>query len=338
MIKLYKKFRANIKRNKFIQNDDVVLVGVSGGVDSMVLAHLLLKLRKDIPFKLTLAHVNYKLRGAESDAQEKLVHDFAVQNGVIALSLRGPEGRGNPGAVNFQKSARDFRYHYFAEVAAEIGADSVMVAHHLEDQVETILAQLLRGSSLKGLSGMKAMRSLAKVPLIRPLLSFSKKDLIAYAQENKVSFIEDSSNASDTYWRNRLRHELLPVIENLRPKAFEKITRLGEEMAELSHYLSATAKDWLKEFARRDEKSFWIPRPRFILLPKTLRLEILQQAYLQWQGHAADLKHDHLVRCDQIASGPKPEASYSLPANVRFQRSADNCQFIPPIAKNLQVR
>lgn len=330
MENLFRSFRATVRRHSFIKPSDSVLVGVSGGVDSMVLSALCARLKKDFDFELALAHVNYGLRGRESDAQEKWVRDFAAQHGLPCHVTRACLPETSP--QNFQAMARDFRYHYFLEVALKTGALKVAVAHHLEDQAETILAHLLRGTSLKGLAGMLPQRELGStvhgprsvVQLIRPLLKFSKEQLKAYAAQNNIPFIEDSSNTSDQYWRNRLRYELLPVVKKMRAQSLGKIVQLGEEMRELSDFLSIQAKDWLKAFAKQEEKSFWLPRPRLVLLPKTLRQEILKQTVLSLLGPNTNLKRDHFTRCEQIFSGPKTEALYCLPHELRFRRRGDD--------------
>lgn len=321
MKQLYKSFRAAIRRQSFIQESDSILVGVSGGVDSMVLASLLARLKKDLNFEFSLAHVNYGLRGEESESQEKLVRHFADKNQIPCFVSKAEL----PKSQNLQAAARDFRYHFFSEMALQMGASKIAVAHHLEDQVETILAHWLRGSSLKGLMGMKPFREMGNgLMLIRPLLEFSKEELRAYAIRNRIPYIEDSSNESDQYWRNRLRHELLPVIQNLRPKAFQKIIRLGEEIRELNDYLSMESHRWLQEFGKVGEKSFWMPRPRFAKLPKTLRLEVLRQAVIFWRGSGRNLKRDHLTQCEKLSLGKKQDGFYPLPQGLKFVRFGDD--------------
>ncbi|OGQ04762.1 MAG: tRNA lysidine(34) synthetase TilS [Deltaproteobacteria bacterium RIFCSPLOWO2_12_FULL_44_12] len=334
MFDLYKKFRATILRQHLISPLDSVLVGVSGGVDSMVLASLLLQLRKDIEFGLNIAHVNYGLRGKESDDQENLVCQFAKKNKLPFFVTKAVLPKT---FQNFQALAREFRYHYFTETALQVGANKVAVAHHMEDQVETILAQWLRGASLKGLAGMSSSREIqklniknqndkskCKIVLIRPLLAFRKEEIQAYSKEHHVLYLEDSSNATDLYWRNRLRHELLPVIQKLRPKAFDKIVKLGEELKELNDYLAGQAAQWLGEFGKQAENGIWLPRPRLAKLPKTLRLEIFYQTILSQKGSATNLKRDHLAKCDQVSLGEKQEGSYPLPQGLKFVRVKDD--------------
>lgn len=318
---MYRAFRAAVKRHHFIQTDDSILAGVSGGVDSMVLADLLVRLQKDIPFKLAVAHVNYKMRGEESDAQEKLVRDFAQQHSlgyfVTAAKLRET-------GENFQQAARDFRYHYFAEVAGQIGASKVAVAHHRDDQAETILAQLLRGASLRGLAGMRSEREIQNYKLIRPLFGFSKQELKVYAREHNISFIEDSSNCSPKYWRNRIRHELLPLLEDLRPQSIGKLIRFGEEAGEVARFLSAMAGEWLQNYAKKNNDGYWLPRPRLALLPKALRMEIVAQTYAGLTGAVHHLQNDHLIHCDALTAGENGQGHYCLPRNIHFVRSGDD--------------
>lgn len=329
---LFRVFCTHIKKHHYIEAGDQVLLGVSGGVDSMVLAVLLLRLKNEIDFQFSIAHVNYQLRGKESDAQEKLVSDFSRENDIQCFVTQPALPKNSK--ENFQKMARDFRYHYFTEIALSLKATKVLTAHHQEDQIETILAQLLRGASLKGLKGMRPQRSLhPKVALLRPLLAISKETLIDYAKAHAILYSEDSSNASDHYWRNELRHKLLPVIKDLRPKAFQKILQFGEEMQDLSLYLSQAAKDWLKEYAKKGENSFWLPRPRLMLMPKPLRYEILTQVVVSQKGSCQNMKKDHLKRMDQICLGCKQEASYPLPGGMKFMRRGDNLLLEDPLQK-----
>lgn len=335
MEKLYKTFRALVRKHSWVEEGEAILVGNSGGADSMVLTHLLLQLREDLPFQLHVAHVNYGLRGEESKAGERLVRSFSRQADLSCYVTNADLGLSS--GENFQRGAREFRYHFFSEVALQIGSTKVVMAHHREDQVETILAQLLRGSSLKGLRGMPVMRVLRKgiseksIFLLRPLLTISQEELKSYATRVGVPFVEDSSNASEKYWRNQLRHRLLPILQGLRPKAFEKISNFGMEMGALAEYLKQEAKQWLGHYAKKDEKVFWLPRPRLSQLPKFLRFEILHQAAMLSKGSGQNLKRDHVVRCEQICFSEKPEGVYSLPNGIQFVRKGEDLFFRDPL-------
>lgn len=187
--------------------DAAWLLGCSGGQDSVVLAHL--AHRQGLPF--ALGHVNYRLRGPESDMDEIFVRELAAQFGV-PFHVSHPTIAKQAGV---QEQARHARYAFFAQLLQEHGYAGILTAHHAQDQAETLLMNLLRGTGLKGLRGMLVYSPERK--LARPLLHVSKADIEAFAQAQNLNWREDGSNAGDAYTRNRLRHHLLPVLRQLQP-------------------------------------------------------------------------------------------------------------------------
>lgn len=203
-------FRSHLSEAFGIEDSKRIVVGVSGGVDSVVLLRLLVMAGHDV----TVCHVNYGLRGSESDRDEQFVAsvcqelDVARRSKQVALPRTG----------NRQENAREARYAFFREIAESIGGLWVAVAHHQNDQVETVLMNLLRGAGPRGLAGMAASRPLgydADIQLFRPLLPWSRREVVRFAQEQTWTWREDTSNASSTYLRNRLRHEVMPLLRDL---------------------------------------------------------------------------------------------------------------------------
>lgn len=195
-----------------------LLVACSGGIDSMVLLHGLLQ----IGLKPEILHVNYQLRGEESEADQRLVEETAALHGLKVHVHRCPVTVTKGKGVNLQAAARDFRRKLFEEWIARSPWHVVVVAHHADDQVETFFLQLLRGSGTYGLGGMHSERN----QLIRPLLTVSRKDILDYARLNKVSWREDKSNAETAYLRNLLRNELLPGLASEHPDLKEHVLLL----------------------------------------------------------------------------------------------------------------
>ena len=183
------------------------LLALSGGVDSMVLLHLL----HENGYQFQAAHCNFQLRGVESDGDQELVEDICVALGVSLHCKRFVVDETESGST--QMIARDLRYAWFETLSAQHDFEGVVLAHHQDDQIETLLLNLIRGAGVAGLAGMKAENA----GRVRPLLPFTKEELRAYAAENNLAFREDSSNASDKYKRNRVRQELLPLLESLNP-------------------------------------------------------------------------------------------------------------------------
>ena len=182
------------------------LLAVSGGVDSMVLLHLYFALKLDF----AVAHCNFQLRGTESDLDEKLVADFCIKNNIPFFverfdTMQIVETR----KVSIQIAARELRYSWFKQICIENDYQFIATAHHLDDQAETFLINFTRGTGIDGLVGIPEKNE----NIIRPLLSFSREDILKYAIENEIAWREDQSNASTKYLRNKMRHLVLPVLK-----------------------------------------------------------------------------------------------------------------------------
>ena len=201
------KFQHHIEQNFAQLKDKKLLLAVSGGVDSMVLLDLFYKLRFDI----CVAHCNFQLRGKESDADELLVREIC-QDGYIPYFINSFETLefAKENKLSIQLAARKLRYDWFQEIIS-LGFDYVLTAHHLDDNVETFLINFTRGTGLEGLTGIPAQNE----NIIRPLLPFSRLEIENYAKENIIQWREDSSNASDKYFRNKLRHNIVPTLKEL---------------------------------------------------------------------------------------------------------------------------
>lgn len=201
----------HIEALKLFGANDKILVALSGGKDSIALAHFL----HDLGYEIGIAHVNFHLRGDESDADEAFVHVFAKSLGVpFHLHHCHFNDKGN-----LQDWARNERYSFFNQVRSSNGYDKVATGHHKDDQVETVLHNLLRGTGIKGVRGMMAERN----ELIRPLLQTSRSEIDSYLREQNLSFREDSSNASTKYVRNQIRHKLVPMISEIGENSVEKL-------------------------------------------------------------------------------------------------------------------
>lgn len=225
----------------------MVLVAVSGGRDSMVLAE---KVRSEGgPF--AIAHCNFRLRGADSDADEALVRKWAERRGVPChVKAFDTEAVAAAEGISIEMAARKLRYRWFGELCREHGYEAVLTAHHAGDNAETFFLNLLRGTGIKGLTGMKAESFLpdpefADIPLRRPLLGLTRADIDRLAAQWQVPYRDDRTNAENTVKRNKLRNQVFPVLREINP-SFEKT--LAEDMERLS-MVSAIAEDYYRENA-----------------------------------------------------------------------------------------
>ncbi len=213
-----------------------LLVGLSGGADSVALLLLLL----DSGAEVSAVHVNHGLRGAESDGDEAFVRDLCARMNVPLLTYRAcpPE---NPG----EGWAREARYGFFRQAMQKTCADALVLAHHRDDQAETLLLHLLRGAGLTGLAGMAADSELDGMRILRPLLAYSREALRAYLKEKNQPWREDASNGDARYLRNALRRDVLPLLEQLAPGAAERMAVTAFLLREDEAALNALAADFL---------------------------------------------------------------------------------------------
>lgn len=216
----------------------MLLVAVSGGVDSMCLAE---KVRLEGgPF--AIAHCNFGLRGAESDADEAFVRAWASARGIpIHVKQFETQAFASAQGISVEMAARQLRYHWFGQLCQEFGYSAVAVAHNANDNAETLILNLLRGTGLRGIVGMKASGFLpdsdfAHISLLRPLLGMTREDIEAFAREHGLTWREDSSNASNDFKRNKIRNLVFPVFREINPSFVQTLNR---DMERFSEALSA---------------------------------------------------------------------------------------------------
>ncbi|MEM1043388.1 MAG: tRNA lysidine(34) synthetase TilS [Bacteroidota bacterium] len=254
-----------------------VVVGVSGGVDSVVLLHLL----RAAGYEVTAAHVNYGLRGADADADEALVRTLCRQSDMpLKVHRAGIEG-------SVQAAAREARYAFFGEVACQVGAAAVATAHHRDDQAETVLLNLFRGAGLVGLAGMPLRRPLvpdSEVEVIRPLLWAARAEIEAYARTHDLAWREDASNRSLAYRRNALRHAVLPLIEqHFGEGVGERIAGAADLVREALESEAALVPASLFEAAAEETGGAWALRLGVLAdQPEAVRRGVLLDALRRW--------------------------------------------------------
>ena len=204
------KLQNHIDKNLPFLKGKKLLLAVSGGIDSMVLLHLL----KQLHFDISAAHCNFKLRGEESGGDENFVKSVCSDSEIkLYVNHFNTEEYADLHKQSIQVSARKLRYDWFDELLENEGFDYLLTAHHLDDSAETFLINFTRGTGLEGLTGIPERNA----KIVRPLLNFSREEIENYAKDTAIQWREDSSNASDKYLRNKLRHDILPVLKELNP-------------------------------------------------------------------------------------------------------------------------
>jgi len=213
---LQDKFINFIRTNRLADENDSILLGVSGGIDSMVMLHLFQK----TGFNFAVAHCNFGLRGEESDGDEEFTKSYCNKNGVVFHTTKFSTAQyATDKSVSIQVAARELRYGYFNELCREHGYTKIAIAHNMNDSAETVLLNLIRGAGMRGLTGIRPVHG----NIIRPLLFATRPEIENYSKQLGISYREDSSNATVKYRRNFVRHRVIPLLQEINPSAVETI-------------------------------------------------------------------------------------------------------------------
>ncbi len=337
-----RKFRETIEQYHMLRQGGRVVAAVSGGADSVCLLALLCGLRGKLGIQVRAVHVHHGLRGAEADRDAEFARQLC-ERFEVPFVLRRVDVREFARAekLSEEEAGRLLRYRAFEECAAawesgawaeeagegtvwpegagdppETDAVRVAVAHHGDDQAETILHNLCRGSGLKGLGGMRPVRG----RIIRPLIAVGRKEILEWLSANGLSFCQDSTNDTDHYTRNRIRRQLIPMLqEQVNPGAVESILRVGRLAGQADDYLSGQALEWTGRHAREEDGRILIPEKEFGQLPEILRAYVIFQVMAQVGGRAKDLTSGHV---DQVLGlfGMQAGRSQDLPYGIRAVR------------------
>ena len=278
-----------ITHRRLIRKGESLLVAVSGGVDSMVLLHLLSEMAPRHGWSLTVAHLNHQLRGRSSQADEALVRKTARRLKLkCVVSCADIRRLARQKKQSLEMAAREARHRFLARTAKRVGAAKIVLAHHADDQVELFFLRLFRGSGSEGLAGMKwsgPSPENPKITLTRPLLEIPKAALAEYAREQRIPYREDATNAHVDIPRNRIRHQLLPLLRHeFQPQLDKVLSRTMEILSAESDFVSHSARDWLAKHVNA----------RFCDLPVAIQRRVLQ---LQLLDHSVVPEFDQLRFC-----------------------------------------
>lgn len=242
-------FQSYIKKHDLFHSGAHLVVAVSGGVDSMVLLDLLRRIRDDWDLKITVAHVNYQLRGKESDHDQQLVQDFCDAYDVpVYVHTENTEVRAAEEKKSIQLMAREIRYFWFRHLARS-EKDIIVTAHHSDDNVETILHNLTKGTSISGLRGMLPKNN---QNVVRPLLNQSKEEILNYANQHQIPWRNDSSNQKPDYTRNHIRLKVLPLLKQINPALLDHFDATHERLLGVDQLVADKISDIRSDFCSEE--------------------------------------------------------------------------------------
>ncbi|GER67628.1 tRNA(Ile)-lysidine synthase [Weizmannia acidilactici] len=318
-----------IKKHRLIEKGDHLLVAVSGGPDSLALLHFLATRSERFHAKITAAHIDHMIRGEASYNDLLFVESFCKTLQIGCETARIPilEKMKEEG-LGLEETARKYRYGFLAETMGKIKANKVVFGHHGDDQIETVLMRLTRGTGGKGRAGIPFRRPFAKGEIIRPLLGTTKKEIESYCLHYRLKPRTDASNESPAYTRNRFRSVVLPFLKEENPQVHAHFQRFSEELLEDEAFLYGLAQEKIQEALAVEGRSCTLDIPKFKRMPLPLQRRgihlILKYLY------NSDLKNITAIHTDAIiklAGSPHPSGRVDLPGGVKAVRDYGRCIF-----------
>lgn len=335
---LYPRFKAAIQRHVLLAPGDGVVVGVSGGPDSLAMLHLLRRLREEWGLQLHALHVHHGIRGEDANADASFVTEICAAWDIACHIERiDAPGLAQARRYTLEEAARRGRYTALAQAAANFGAGRIAVAHNANDQAETVLLHMLRGSGLAGLRGMLPTSTLSashllpgedvaplnNLSLIRPMLGFGRDEIEAYCQEHDLYPRLDRTNADLLHTRNHLRHEIIPLLETVNPRLRESLNRMAAVLAADHDYLEAGMKSaWQQVTIESGQQWVRLNRMTWRELPLALRRAVLREAIRQIGGD--EIGYVHVEAASDIAERGLTGTMTDLPSGIQV-RVEHNC-------------
>ena len=316
-----------IQEQSLIPPEKKLVVAVSGGPDSVCLLHILFKLREKLGIRLHVAHLNHLLRGADSDADARYVAELARQLDIPAtIDQRDVRGYQTKQRLSPEEAAREVRYTFLAQVADSIGADRVAVGHTVDDHAETILMHLIRGTGTRGLRGLQPLTSWQSsgktLNLIRPLLPISRRQTADYCQQLHLKPRLDASNLSLSPLRNRIRQQLLPLLQSYNPQVTEALLRTACIATDDTAFLDEEASHLYDDIVREDKSTLILDKARFLQLPSAMKRYLLRNSIEKLLGTLKDIETRHIEEI--LAALNKPAGKIiSLPEGLTFSIEYD---------------
>ena len=311
-------------RTAGVPENQPLILAVSGGADSMALLHAASRsLNRRL---LTIAHLNHQLRGTDSEQDADFVRNQADLRGLACFVVsEDVSAFARDEGLTLEEAARLRRYRFLTHAAAESGSSWVVTAHHQQDQAETVLHHILRGTSVRGLAGMPNSRTLDQgVTLVRPLLAVGPQQIHAYLKESDIPFRDDVSNNDTEFTRNRIRHELLPLLSRVyNDQTQQHLVSLSQQAAEIVEYLDVVASEALMEAQLELQPHSCRLRMSVLQnLPVVILRQVLTLLWSQQEWPRRKMSYDHWQRLAQSIRQSLPLAQ-DLPGNLRVEIRGD---------------
>ena len=325
---MYQKIIKFIEKHNLLEHGDRIVVGVSGGADSVCLLHVLNCLRERYNLSLYVVHVNHGIRGLHADEDEAFVRELCAKLGLhfYAVFHNVPEISKREG-ISSEEAGRNIRYDTFYQESLKYQCNKIAIAHNMNDNAETVLFHLIRGTGIKGLTGITAKRNLSEtIQIIRPLLCIERDEIETYLSKNQWQYRVDASNFTDEYSRNRLRNHIIPfmkheVNEGVIPHIFET----SKQLEEISNYLEVKTEEAYEKLLLLNG-DFEIPISEFLKEDIVIQKGVIRKVLYQLAGQLKDLEARHVDLILHLAKKPVGKRIH-MPHGIVVEKGYDHIKF-----------
>lgn len=310
-----------------LKDGDTIVLGNSGGPDSMCLLTILLRLREKYHLNIVSAHVNHNVR-SESAAEKEFLMNYCKDNnvGFEAMTIE------RYGDDNFHNQARKIRYNFFNDVVKKYDANYLMTAHHGDDLVETILMRMVRGSTLKGYSGFEKILDNGTFKTVRPLVFITKDEALKFDEENNIPYVIDKSNFKGKYTRNRYRMNILPFLKEEDPKVHEKFLKFSETLNEYDNFINNEIKRTIGRVYKNNKIDVSKYRELDPLIQKKIIYVILEEIYKE---DLMVINDRHVKLIMDLLNSKRANSKICLPHNVQVIKSYDEVLFTKEVKETI---
>ena len=330
---MYQKVKAYVKKWHILQKEDSVIAGISGGADSVCLLFMLLKLQKELGFALMAVHVNHGIRGAEAERDEAYVKRLCRQWNVrLKVYRENVPAYAKEHGMTEEEAGRDIRRTCFCKVLKEWGGTKIALAHHENDNVETLLWNLCRGTGIRGLGGIAPVND----AWIRPLLCVKRREIESYLKKRGISYCTDTTNADRRYMRNRIRMDVIPYLEDcVNTESVSHMGKTMERMYELEQYILEEVGQYKESCTGWKNGRRIIRQTEYTKIPKALRDNVLHEILCETAGRRKDIEEVHVQMLRDLFTkqvGKRIDLPYGVTAirtyeGVRFEKNIPEASY-----------
>lgn len=321
---IFDKVLGTINKHNLIQKGDKIVLGLSGGPDSVCLLHVLNRLKKDFNIEIYAAHLNHQIRGIEAQKDALYVSKLCEEMGIVFFvkSINVPKYCENEG-LSLEEGARKLRYEMFYEIKDKIKANKIAIGHNLNDQAETVMMRIMRGTGLTGLKGIDYIRDNC---IIRPILDVERSDIEDYCEAYDLNPRIDKTNLESIYTRNKIRLDLLPYMkDNFNSNVIESIVRMSNSLKVDNDYIEKEAEAKFREVSNVKEKGFVeINLDDFICLHDAIKVRVLRNSIKHILGDTNFVDQRHIEDIMSLEDNSKVNKMLTLPRNIFVYRKKDS--------------